>query len=208
MLRVNGLADRTKCSARSGQSPARAWCSRCGAMLLRLRRTGSGAAARSRASPSMSRPPSPTRSTERGRRADDRSSSSIPGMAGRDPGATSVSGQVIEKDLTLALARELRDDLVKRGRVRVAMTSNDDRYLTLDERAAVARRLDAGCSSRCTWTARPIRLRAAPRVYSLSDVASDAEAAQLAAKENAGATARRRSALSRRCFPTLRCGRK
>jgi N-acetylmuramoyl-L-alanine amidase len=65
------------------------------------------------------------------------------GHGGRDPGATSVSGQVTEKELTLALARQLRDDLVKRGRVRVAMTREDDRYLTLDERAAVARRLNA-----------------------------------------------------------------
>ena len=38
-----------------------------------------------------------------------------PGHGGRDPGATSVSGQVHEKDLTLALARELRDTLVERG---------------------------------------------------------------------------------------------
>src|SRR5215469_5069533 len=65
------------------------------------------------------------------------------GHGGRDPGATSVSGEVHEKDLTLALAKELRDDLVQRGRVRVAMTREDDRYLTLDQRAAVARRLDA-----------------------------------------------------------------
>ena len=41
------------------------------------------------------------------------------------------------------LAQALRDELVKRGRVRVAMTRDDDRYLTLDERAAVARRLSA-----------------------------------------------------------------
>ena len=47
-----------------------------------------------------------------------------------------------EKDLTLALARELRDELVEAGRVRVAMTRDDDRYLTLDDRAAVARRLE------------------------------------------------------------------
>src|SRR3954451_14911325 len=60
------------------------------------------------------------------------------GHGGRDPGATSVSGQVSEKDLTLALARELRDQLVRRGRVRVAMTRENDRYLTLDERTAVA----------------------------------------------------------------------
>ena len=66
------------------------------------------------------------------------------GHGGTDPGAISVSGQVSEKQLTLALASELRDLLVKRGRVRVAMTRDDDRYLTLDERAAVARRLSAG----------------------------------------------------------------
>src|SRR6059058_275837 len=65
------------------------------------------------------------------------------GHGGRDPGATSVSGQVHEKDLTLAIAQALRAELVKRGRVRVAMTREDDRYLTLDERAAVARRLNA-----------------------------------------------------------------
>src|SRR6185369_3060609 len=66
------------------------------------------------------------------------------GHGGTDPGAISVSGEVSEKQLTLALASELRDLLVKRGRVRVAMTRADDRYLTLDERAAVARRLGAG----------------------------------------------------------------
>src|SRR5580765_8040323 len=65
------------------------------------------------------------------------------GHGGRDPGATSVSGQVREKELTLALSQALRDELVKRGRVRVAMTRDDDRYLGLDDRAAVARRLDA-----------------------------------------------------------------
>src|SRR6476469_7243759 len=51
------------------------------------------------------------------------------GHGGRDPGATSVSGDLKEKDLTLALAQELRDQLVKRGRVRVAMTRDDDRTM-------------------------------------------------------------------------------
>src|SRR5436190_379345 len=36
-----------------------------------------------------------------------------PGHGGRDPGAVSVSGGVAEKDLTLVLARELRDRLVE-----------------------------------------------------------------------------------------------
>src|SRR5947209_2919489 len=108
------------------------------------------------------------------------------GHGGRDPGATSVSGQVHEKDLTLVLAQALRDELVKRGRVRVAMTRDDDRYLTLDDRAAVARRLNAAMfvSIHIDSAANPLARGAS--VYSLSDVASDAEVAQLAARENAG----------------------
>lgn len=108
------------------------------------------------------------------------------GHGGRDPGATSVSGQVVEKDLTLAVARELRDDLVKRGRVRVAMTRDDDRYLTLDQRAAVARRLDAAMFVSIHIDSAPNPLARGASVYSLSDVASDEEAARVAAKENAG----------------------
>jgi N-acetylmuramoyl-L-alanine amidase len=109
------------------------------------------------------------------------------GHGGRDPGATSVSGQVHEKDLTLVLAQALRDELVKRGRVRIAMTRDDDRYLTLDDRAAVARRLNAAMfvSIHIDSAANPLARGAS--VYSLSDVASDAEAASLAARENGGA---------------------
>src|SRR5213083_2956097 len=107
------------------------------------------------------------------------------GHGGRDPGATSVSGQVQEKQLTLILAQALRDELVKRGRVRVAMTRDDDRYLTLDERAGVAQRLAAAIfvSIHIDSAANPLARGAS--VYSLSDVASDAEAAGLAARENA-----------------------
>jgi N-acetylmuramoyl-L-alanine amidase len=108
------------------------------------------------------------------------------GHGGRDPGATSVSGEVREKDLTLALAEDLRDLLVKRGRVRVAMTREEDRYLTLDERAAVARRLDAAMFVSLHMDSAPNPLARGATVYSLSDVASDAEAARLAATENEG----------------------
>ena len=109
------------------------------------------------------------------------------GHGGRDPGAISVSGQAREKDLTLILAKALRDELVKRGRVRVAMTRDDDHYLMLDDRASVARRLNAAMfvSIHIDSAANPLARGAS--VYSLSDVASDAEAAQLAARENAGA---------------------
>jgi len=108
------------------------------------------------------------------------------GHGGRDPGARSVSGEIAEKDLTLAMARELRDKLVERGRVRVALTRQGDQYLTLDDRAAVARRLDAAMfvSLHVDSAANPLARGAS--VYSLSDVASDAEAAHLAAEQNAG----------------------
>ena len=106
------------------------------------------------------------------------------GHGGRDPGATSVSGKVQEKQLTLIFAQALRDELVKRGRVRVAMTRDDDVYLTLDERAAVARRLSAAMFVSIHIDSAPNPLARGASVYSLSDVASDAEAAGLATREN------------------------
>src|SRR5436305_10548126 len=111
------------------------------------------------------------------------------GHGGRDPGAQSVSGDITEKQLTLALAREVRDRLVERGRVRVAMTRDDDRYLTLEDRAAVPRRLGASLfvSLHTDSAANPLARGAT--VYSLSDVASDAEAARFAAAENRGLAA-------------------
>jgi N-acetylmuramoyl-L-alanine amidase len=106
------------------------------------------------------------------------------GHGGTDPGATSVSGEVHEKDLTLALARELRDLLVQRGRVRVAMTRNDDRYLTLEDRAGVAQRLAASLFVSLHMDSAPNPLARGASVYSLSDVASDEEAARFAEREN------------------------
>jgi N-acetylmuramoyl-L-alanine amidase len=106
------------------------------------------------------------------------------GHGGRDPGAKGVSGSITEKDLTLALARELRDELAERGRVRVALTRDDDRYLTLDQRAEIARRLGASAYMSLHIDSAPNPLARGATVYSLSDVASDAEAARLAAKEN------------------------
>jgi N-acetylmuramoyl-L-alanine amidase len=91
---------------------------------------------------------------------------------------------VHEKDLTLVLAQALRDELVNRGRVRVAMTRNGDQYLTLEDRAAVARRLNAGMFVSIHIDSAPNPLARGASVYSLSDVASDGEAAQLAAREN------------------------
>jgi N-acetylmuramoyl-L-alanine amidase len=113
-----------------------------------------------------------------------------PGHGGRDPGATSVSGAIAEKELTLALARELRERLVARGRVRVALTRDGDRFLTLDERADIARGLGASMFLSLHMDSAPNPLARGASVYSLSDVASDAESARFAQVQNAGAVLR------------------
>jgi N-acetylmuramoyl-L-alanine amidase len=107
-----------------------------------------------------------------------------PGHGGRDPGAPGISGTVREKDLTLSFARELRDLLAKHGRVRVALTRDSDRTLTLEQRAAIARQLGAGLLVSIHMDSAPNPLARGATVYSLSDVASDAEAARFAMAEN------------------------
>ncbi len=107
-----------------------------------------------------------------------------PGHGGRDPGAPSVSGELSEKQLTLAMAHELADLLEQRGRVRVALTREADRYLTLDQRAAIAPRIGAGLFVSLHMDSAPNPLARGATLYSLSDVASSAEAARFAAAEN------------------------
>jgi len=107
-----------------------------------------------------------------------------PGHGGRDPGAPGVSGTIREKDLTLAMANELADLLEQRGRVRVALTRENDKYLTLDQRASIARRLQAGLFLSLHMDSAPNPLAKGATVYSLSDVASSAEAARFAQAEN------------------------
>lgn len=107
-----------------------------------------------------------------------------PGHGGRDPGAVGISGATAEKVLTLALARELRDRLAQRGRVRVALTRDGDRYLTLEQRASVARSLGASLYLSLHIDSAPNPLARGATAYSLSDVASDPDSARLAVREN------------------------
>lgn len=107
------------------------------------------------------------------------------GHGGRDPGAVSPLGGIQEKAVTLALARSVADALIRSGRLRVALTREDDRFVELRERYEIARRLGADLFV-------SIHADAAPRndgargatVYTLSEVASDREAAALAEREN------------------------
>ncbi|HOX52937.1 MAG TPA: N-acetylmuramoyl-L-alanine amidase, partial [Fibrobacteria bacterium] len=62
------------------------------------------------------------------------------GHGGKDPGALGKSGEktLHEKDITLAVARKLRDALKKRKGVRVVMTRDTDSFLKLSERTQKA----------------------------------------------------------------------
>jgi len=109
-----------------------------------------------------------------------------PGHGGADPGAASPHIAAPEKDVTLALGLAMRDALAATGRVRVAMTRGDDRYLVLEDRYQIARRLDADLFISIHADAAPLNDAAhGATVYTLSEVASDREAALLAGRENA-----------------------
>lgn len=106
------------------------------------------------------------------------------GHGGHDPGAHNPALGIREKDLTLAIARAVREELLKTGRIRVALSRDDDRFLVLQERYGLARKLGADLFiSIHADAAEDPRARGAT-VYTLSDVASDREAARLAAREN------------------------
>lgn len=105
------------------------------------------------------------------------------GHGGKDPGAS--GGGLREKTLVLGLAQALKDALLEQGGIRVAMTREDDRFLVLDERPEIARRLgadlfisihadSAGDSSGVSGAS----------IYTLSEKASSEAAARFAEREN------------------------
>ena len=106
------------------------------------------------------------------------------GHGGHDPGAISPHGGKREKDVTLAIAKRIRDQLLATGRVRVAMTRDDDKYLVLSERYSIARRLKADLFISVHADSAGSEAAKGATVYTLSEVASDRETAKLAAREN------------------------
>lgn len=106
------------------------------------------------------------------------------GHGGIDPGAIGASG-LSEKEVTLAIAQTLRDRLQATGRYQIVTTRDDDTFLSLSERVAIARaaQADLFVSLHADSIDKP-GVRGAS-VYTLSEKASDAEAEALAAKENA-----------------------
>lgn len=105
------------------------------------------------------------------------------GHGGVDPGAIGTSG-VYEKEITLAMARELKKQLEKTGRYRVLLTRDSDVFVRLRDRIAIARAAGADLFISLHADAHPTGDLRGASVYTLSEQASDAEAAALARQEN------------------------
>ena len=106
-----------------------------------------------------------------------------PGHGGVDPGTIGYS-KTHEKNVTLALGRDIKRALEATGRYKVVMTRDRDIFLRLRDRVQVAR--DAGAELFISVHADSVKNRKTRglSVYTLSERASDKEAAKLAAKEN------------------------
>ena len=105
------------------------------------------------------------------------------GHGGGDPGALAVNG-VKEKNITLAVARALKEQLEETGRYKVVMTRNSDVYIPLRERVNISREKggDVFVSIHADKVGRS-QIRGAS-IYTLSANASDAETERLAEQEN------------------------
>ena len=106
------------------------------------------------------------------------------GHGGHDPGAISPQTGKREKDITLAVARAIRDELIASGRVRVALTREDDSFIVLRDRSAIARNIKADLFISIHADSAPADTASGATVYTLSEVASDREAQLLATREN------------------------
>jgi N-acetylmuramoyl-L-alanine amidase len=108
-----------------------------------------------------------------------------PGHGGIDTGTVAPTGQM-EKDIVLDFGKRLRQRLEKSGKYRVLMTRSDDSYVPLDERVRIARKAGASLFISIHADSLPRNQGDAQgaTVYTLSNKASDAQAAQLAEKEN------------------------
>ncbi len=108
-----------------------------------------------------------------------------PGHGGPDTGTIAASGEN-EKAIVLEFSLALRDKLEKSGKYRVTMTRSDDTFIGLVERVRLARAQSASLfiSIHADALRRGDDEVRGATVYTLSDDASDAEAAKLAEAEN------------------------
>jgi N-acetylmuramoyl-L-alanine amidase len=105
------------------------------------------------------------------------------GHGGKDPGATGVDGTE-EKVVTLKMAKQLKELLEATGRYEVLLVRKDDTLIPLRKRIEIARAANADVFISLHADHNDNKTFRGASVYTLSENASDAEAAALAAREN------------------------
>ncbi|WP_415403165.1 N-acetylmuramoyl-L-alanine amidase [Tateyamaria sp. SN3-11] len=105
-----------------------------------------------------------------------------PGHGGVDPGA--VRDTTSEKELMLGIALALRDVLRRTGEVEVVLTRDADVFVSLPGRVALAHQVGADAFISLHADALSQGQARGATVYTLSDEASDAASAQLAAQHD------------------------
>jgi N-acetylmuramoyl-L-alanine amidase len=108
-----------------------------------------------------------------------------PGHGGIDYGTVASTG-VMEKSIVLDFALVLRDQIEKSGKYRVVLTRTDDSFIPLVDRVRMARIRQAALfiSIHADALRRGEGEAQGATVYTVSDTASDSEAAKLAENEN------------------------
>lgn len=107
-----------------------------------------------------------------------------PGHGGKDPGAVGYQG-THEKDVTLAIARKLKERIDKEPNMRAVLTRDGDYYISLPQRRINARRANADLFVSIHADANPKAHAHGSSVFTLSEHgATSTTASWLANKEN------------------------
>ena len=106
-----------------------------------------------------------------------------PGHGGKDPGAISPKGNY-EKHITLRASKILKKSLLKFKNIKVFMSRHNDKYLYLRDRINLAHKVKADLFLSIHADASKNKKARGISVFSLSNIASDAEAKKLARREN------------------------
>lgn len=109
------------------------------------------------------------------------------GHGGKDPGAKGYYRAAREKDITLSIAKRLKKKLEAKIGCEVIMTRSSDKFLTLEERTALANTKDADLFISIHVNAHRNKNAYGTETYFLN-LATDEEAIRVAAMENATST--------------------
>lgn len=125
----------------------------------------------------------PTRRSERKATGETKIVVLDPGHGGSEFGAVGPSG-LQEKEVTLDLARRLRQELQKDGRISVVLTRDEDRHMDLDERTAISNNNRAELFVSIHLNASRRTTASGAETYFMSADATDDDARTVAALEN------------------------